>query len=191
MPYFLMHLLTELFQVEMRFQEEDRRAHHYLSSQTAPLLLQILKANLLTPHLPSIISKENSGLDMMIDNNKFDDLTRLFKLCIMVSTGLQSLKSALKESIIRRGKIINAASTSEQYVDDEDDGRETENKKPKGKGKGVLSTTGVQPAMVWVQEVLDLKDKLDTVWQTSLQCNRDVESCINGVGFPFFLRDES
>lgn len=175
----------------MRFQEEDRRSHHYLSSQTAPLLLQLLKANLLTPHLPSIISKENSGLDVMIDNNKFDDLTRLFKLCIMVSTGLQSLKSALKESIIRRGKAINARSISEEYVDYEDDIREMENKKPKGKGRGSFPSTGVRPAMIWVQEVLDLKDKLDNVWQASLQRNRDIESCINGVCFHFFLCDES
>lgn len=173
--------------MEIRFQEEDRRAHHYLSSQTALPLLQILKDNLLTPHLPSVISKPNSGFDMMIDNNKFDDLSRLFKLCVMVPTGLQYIKSALKDSIIRRGKVINEGSISEEYVDDEDDAREIENKGYKGKGKGRLPSTGVQPAMLWVQGVLDLKDRFDKVWTTSLQTNRDIESSINGVGFLFSM----
>jgi cullin 3 len=173
--------------VEIRFQEEDRRAHHYLSSQTALPLLQILKDNMLTPHLPSIISNPNSGLDTMIDNNKFEDLTRLFKLCCMVPTGLQCIKSALKDSIIRRGKVTNAGSISEEYLNDEDDPREMENKGHKEKGKGRPPSTGVQPAMLWVQDVLDLKDRFDAVWKISLQTNRDVESCINEVGFSLFL----
>jgi len=123
----------------------------------------------------------------MIDNNKFDDLSRLFRLCVMVPFGLQYIKSALKDSIIRRGKVINEGSISEECVDDGDDAQEIENKGYKGKGKGRLPSTSVQPAMLWVQDVLDLKDKYDTVWTRSLQTNRDIESSINGVGFLFSL----
>jgi cullin 3 len=179
------HTVAEIFQVEIRFQEEDRRTHHYLSSQTALPLLKILKDNLLTPHLPNVISKADSGLATMVDNNNFEDLSRLFKLCSMVPTGLHSIKSALKDSIVLRGKVINEGSISEEDVDEENDAREIEGRKYKGKGKVRSPSTGVQPAMLWVQDVLDLKDKFDIIWKTSLQTNRDVESCINGVGFLF------
>lgn len=120
----------------------------------------------------------------MIDNNKFEDIARLFKLCSMVPSGLQCITSALKDSIIRRGKVINEGSISEDsYVDEEAEVREMESKKHKGKGKGRPHSTG--PAVLWVQDVLNLKDRFDTIWKTSLQSNREVESRINSVGFIF------
>jgi cullin 3 len=104
----------------------------------------------------------------------------------MVPTGLQCIKSALKDSIIRRGKTINQGSNSEEDADD-DDARETEQTNNKGKGRSRPAASGVQPAMLWVQNVLDLKDRFDAVWKRSLQSNRDVEICINGVSFLFFF----
>ncbi len=130
-----------------------------------------------------MISKHNSGLDTMIDNRKFDDLSRLFGLCIMVPTGLQWLRSALKESIIRRGGIINEAALSEEFVDVEEERQETEMKRGKAKGKARPPSGGIQPAIQWVQEVLDLKDKFDIIRKDSFQSSRDVESSINGVSY--------
>lgn len=166
--------------MENRFLEEDRRTHHYLSSQTTAPLLEILKSKLLSPHLSTVIMKEGSGLDTMIDNSKFEDLSRLFKLCIMVPTGLGSLSSALKGSILRRGKQVNEASSSDLFVEIEGHARETD----KRKGKARPPTTNNQPALQWMQSVLDLKDRFDRMWKTSFQSNRELESSMNNVRRP-------
>ncbi|KDR76203.1 hypothetical protein GALMADRAFT_225884 [Galerina marginata CBS 339.88] len=162
--------------VEGRFEAEESRTHHYLSSQTTQPLLQILKDNLLTPHLATVIAKENSGLDVMIDNNQTSDLSRLYRLCLKVPTGLTCLKSSLKTSIIRRGKEINIVSLGEDFVDVEGEGpMETD----KGKGKARAKGSGIEPAITWVQEVLNLKDRFDLSWKNSFESNREVESALN------------
>lgn len=101
----------------------------------------------------------------------------------MIPTGLQSLRSALKESIVRRGGIINEAALPEEFVDVEEERQETEMKRGKGKGKARPPSGGIQPAIQWVQKVLDLKDQFDIIRRDSFQSSRDVESSINGVSF--------
>lgn len=177
---------ADLNQAEERLQAEESRTNHYLSSQTTYPLLQVLKDNLLSPHLESVISKENSGMDAMIDNNQFDDLSRLFRLCHMVPKGIACLQGSLKKSIIRRGREINQVSLGEDLVDNESEDKDS---KDKGKGKGRVP--GIQPAITWVQDVLGLKDKFDTVWKTSFQSNREVEITLNDVCFPFTIIDIS
>ncbi|KAF8183923.1 Cullin, partial [Pholiota molesta] len=159
--------------------------NHYLSSQTTHPLLQVLKDNLLSPHLESVISKENSGMDAMIDNNQFDDLSRLFRLCLMVPKGIPCLQGSLKKSIVHRGREINQVSLGEDLVDNE-----TEDKDSKDKGKGKGKVPGIQPAITWVQDVLGLKDKFDTVWKTSFQSNREVEITLNDAFGTFVNQNE-
>ncbi|KAF8968105.1 Cullin-domain-containing protein [Flammula alnicola] len=179
--------LEPVFLAEKRFDAEESRTNHYLSSQTTQPLLQILKDNLLTPHLANVISKENSGLDIMIDNNKFEDLSRLYRLCRMVPTGLPTLQTSLKQSIICRGKEINQVALGEDFVEGEADEREP---KDKGKGKARNPVSSIQPAVTWVQDVLNLKDKFDLVWKISFQSNRDVEIALNDAFSSFVNLNE-
>ncbi|KAF9557422.1 Cullin-domain-containing protein [Agrocybe pediades] len=165
--------------VEDRFIEEESRTDHYLTSQTKQPLLQILEDNLLTPHLSSVISKENSGLDVMVDKTQYKDLSRLFRLCSKVPTGLPTLKSALKASIVRRGKEINQTALGEDFGDQDDKDNSAGQKDVKGKGKAVAKSSGIEPAVKWVQDVLDLKTKFDTVWKDSFNSDRDIESTLN------------
>lgn len=123
----------------------------------------------------------------MVDTDKIDDLGRLYRLCIMVPTGLPCLRRALKDSIARRGKDINRASAGTEVGEGDidvgnDDGAAD---KAKGKGKGkVRVVAGAQTmslALKWVQDVLDLKDTFDRVWRMALQSDRDLESALNEV----------
>ncbi|KAF8149979.1 Cullin [Crassisporium funariophilum] len=172
--------------VDGRFEAEESRTNHYLSSQTGHPLRQILKDQLLTPHLPSVISKPNSGLDVMADMNKFADLSRLYRLSAAVPTGLPCLKSSLKASIARRGKEINNASLGQEFVDAEAEKAEKPKKLDSSKAKAAV---GIQPAVNWVQDVLGLKDKFDTVWRT-FQSNREVESGLNEAFESFINANE-
>ncbi|CAA7266849.1 unnamed protein product [Cyclocybe aegerita] len=107
----------------------------------------------------------------------------------MVPQGLPYLKSALKESIVRRGKEINGGSVEDDFIDVEGD-LESTDKKGKGKGKARGPAPGIQPAITWVETVLGLKDKFDAVWEASFQKDREVESAINGAFSSFINMNE-
>ncbi|KAF9003928.1 Cullin [Cyathus striatus] len=169
-----------LQQVEKRFISEDSRIHHYLSRQSGPAVGNILKNNLVTSHLSTVIALRNSGLDVMLDTDKTQDLGTLYRLSIMVPTGLSTLKRALKDSIARRGKEINDVSLGAGTADAEVDGEAAEgDPRKKGKLKARTPNIGIQPAINWVQDVLYLKDKFDSVWKSAFQKDRDLESALN------------
>jgi cullin 3 len=123
---------------------------------------------------------QNSGLDVMIDGNKISDFSRLYRLFLMVPAGLPCLKTSLKASVARRGKEINDASMGEDSDVDVENPGESSKKAESSKGKGKVSP-GIQPAINWVQAVLLLKDKFDTVWKDAFQSSREVEFALIDV----------
>ena len=124
----------------------------------------------------------NSGLDIMIDTNKLDDLARLYRLYLPVPGGLHVLKKALRESITRRGKELNDVSLGPVGNEGEGDDGEDEKDKRKDKGKAkARPVPGATPAIKWVQDVLDLKDKFDSVWKDAFRSDRDIEAALNEV----------
>ncbi|KAI0049751.1 Cullin-domain-containing protein [Auriscalpium vulgare] len=171
-----------LRRAEARFAEEESRAHQFLSLQTAAALQQILQNTLLTPHLHAIHSMPYSGLDNMIDFEKYEDLARLYVLFIMVPDGLPVLRRSLKDSVIRRGmELVNAGSAPELDDGPGDDDAATA-AKSKGKAKARPANAGAQSlslALKWVQDVLALKDKFDMIWKTSFKNDLAIESGLN------------
>lgn len=120
----------------------------------------------------------------MLDLDKFDDLSRLYRLFIMVPEGLPTLRRSVKHSIAGRGKDINASSIGADAQEEED----AEDAKGKGKGKARPNSSAqtLQLALKWVEDVLQLKDKFDALWTRSFQSNRDLESGVNEVSQKFF-----
>ncbi|KAG6817343.1 hypothetical protein H0H87_009942 [Tephrocybe sp. NHM501043] len=181
-----------LRKVEARFESEDSRTHHYLARPTALPLRQILKDHLLTPHITGVISMPNSGLDNMIDTDKTDDLSRLYRLFVSVPTGLPTLKRSLKESVARRGLEINQTSSGEIEDGDVAVGVEDEGNKGKGKVRSTASkaTQKLELALKWVQDVLDLRDKFIAVWERAFNKDREVESSLNEAFQTFVVSNE-
>ena len=184
-PQFATWSLSSLihFQVESRFRSEDLRTHHYLSSHTHVPLRCILESCLLTPHLSAIISMPHSGLDAMIDQNKLEDMARMYRLFSMVETGPSTLKRALKDSVARRGKEVNdiAAGVEGEVPGalDEEAG-EAVDVKGKGKAKPKVSSVGpVTMALKWVEDVLSLKDTFDHVLKRSFAGDTAIQTTLN------------
>ncbi|KAG6873948.1 hypothetical protein C0995_008987 [Termitomyces sp. Mi166 len=169
-----------LRRVEARFENEDSRTHHYLARQTASSLRQILKDNLLTRHLSDVISLPNSGLDNMIDTDNLDDLARLYRLFIMVPTGLSTLKRTIKDSVARRGIEIIRTSLGVEGGD-VDSVVEEEDKKGRRKVRSTANAAiqKLELALKWVQDVLDLRDKFVAVWAHAFGKDREVEGALN------------
>lgn len=125
----------------------------------------------------------NSGLDVMIDLDKLDDLARLYRLFSMVPAGVPTLRKALRETVIRRGRDISSASLSMDGDDPQDEDAVERSSKAKGKGKA-RANAGSQVlslALKWVQDVLDIKDKFDQLWTDAFRSDREIESSVNEV----------
>ena len=114
----------------------------------------------------------------MVDSSKVEDLGRLYRLCSGIETGLPCLKRALKDSITRQGKDINRLS----LVVDEADEEQAEEGDAKKKGRIAKIKSANTGASKWVQDVLNLKDKFETIWKNCWQSDREMESSINEVG---------
>jgi cullin 3 len=137
----------------------------------------------------------------MLDGNKLDDLSRLYKLFGRpgVPTGIKELKRALKESVKERGEKINEGGggalvgggvTPGESVEKEkekEDGDVAAVEGAKGKGKPTKELGGTAVALAnairWVQNVLDLKDKFDGVLRDAFAGDKGIQTAINEVRF--------
>ncbi|KAG8916522.1 Cullin-3, partial [Tulasnella sp. 417] len=131
-----------LKKVEERFMSESSRTQYYLSSKSEAPLIAILESHLLIPHLQTVVYMPSSGLEFMIDGDRTDDLARMYRLFIRVPEGPPTLQKALKESVIRRGKEVNALVTAgplnDAGAEGDGEGEEAaEDTKAKGKKKSL------------------------------------------------------
>lgn len=160
--------------MDKRFTEEILRAQRYLTTQITPLLQGILEETLLTPHLTTIVHMPNSGMDTMIDTDKIQSLTLLYRLFKRVVMGVSVIRKAFKDSVIRRGNEINS-NAEPDIVDEPTEG----NSKGKGKAKArPMGSQTHQQSLKWVQDVLDLKDKFTRVWSEAFNSDRELETAM-------------
>jgi cullin 3 len=128
----------------------------------------------------------SSGLNAMIHLDKVDGLSCLYQLYSLVPEGVPSLRRSLKASIQKRGTELNEISMEGRGADDGGAEDELDPAAAKGKGKAKVRppNAGVHslaPALRWVEDVLQLKDKFDHVWELSFKNNREIESGLNEV----------
>ena len=121
----------------------------------------------------------------MIDHEKLDDLSRLYQLYSMVAEGIPCLRRSLKDSVQKRGTELNGISTEERLLGD---GGPDDELDPSAKGKGKAKARppnggaqGLALALRWVEDVLQLKDRFDRVWEVAFKNNREIESGLNEV----------
>lgn len=161
--------------MDKRFTEEILRAQRYLNLQITPLLQGILEETLLTPHLTAVIYMPNSGMDSMIDTDKIQSLTLMYRLFKRVAPGIPAIRKAFKESIVRRGNEINMNS---EFDFGEEPGEGEGGSKGKGKAKPRMTGSQALQALRWVQDVLDLKDKVNRIWSEAFNLDRDLETAL-------------
>lgn len=131
----------------------------------------------------------SSNLDALIDADKIPDLSRMYRLFVMVDRGLPVLHKGLRDSILRRGKEINAAEVTGEGEGDNDGEAEEPAEDVKGKGKkkaappakGTATSRAVDVALLWVQNVLDLKDRFERLLKICYNEDVSVEKTINEV----------
>lgn len=200
-----------LLRVEKRLSEESDRIETYLHPNTCPLLFSLLDNVLIANTAQTVISNPTTGLASLLQDDKIDDLSRMYKLFGRTGDGHILLQRGLKAWMVEQGaKIIDnnasssAASTTAPSAAGQGDAADTAAADVKGKGKArddgaAPATTGFATskagpsagsaaaasnlAIEWVTSVLSLKDKMDKIWNEAFEKDRHFQNAINDVSF--------
>lgn len=196
--------------VDRRLKEETERVGLYLNNATEAPLRDILKRELLTRHLQTILDMSGSGLVSMLDEGRDGDLTRLYALFKRVPEGLPVLNQGIRAYIGQKGRAINeqvgnkatpatsvvatSGSTNTDSPSTDGAGHKASNATSSAaKGKvaatapdaGAATTPQAALALKWVEDVLAFKTRFDHVLQESFSEGKTVdagcETAINEV----------
>ncbi|KAK9475523.1 Cullin [Dipodascopsis tothii] len=155
------------WKTERRLVEEYERTTAYLSANTETKITKIVEENLITRNLPAVMRMENSGVLFMIENNKFDDLRRLYRLCNRVDPDKTELKSYLAERIVSQGLRINDDALQDMKRDVSTTAA-TEKSDITSR-----QNAATRAAFKWVESVLSFKELYDRIIDDTM--NRDIQ----------------
>ncbi|KAL1916524.1 uncharacterized protein VTP21DRAFT_5715 [Calcarisporiella thermophila] len=161
-----------LKKVEKRLNEEDQRIRHYLSSMTEGHIRNIVETELIANHIKTVMEMENSGLKVMLDNKKLEDIGRMYKLFMRVPTGLRDMQKFIGDYIRELGRAINSPIVLPTSAKENN---EPVSKPEKTAGMGASSAA----ALRWVQEVLALKSKFDEILRNGLNSDKSFQTTFN------------
>jgi len=92
-----------LIHCEKRLKEENERLLHYLDSSSKWQLLHTVEKQLLSEHLSTILAR---GLDILLEENRLEDLARLYTLFGKTKDGKVELCARMADYVKKRGKVI-------------------------------------------------------------------------------------
>lgn len=140
-----------LRKAEGRLTEEIERVAHYLDPKTEAKITGVVERELVGNHMKLLVEMENSGLIVMLLNDKYEDLARMYALFRRVPTGLQTLREVMSNFLRETGKqLVNDPETSKEPVE-------------------------------FVQRLLDEKDKYDRIIQVSFANDKLLQNALNGA----------
>lgn len=148
---------TYIREVEQRIDEELMRAQRYLDPGTEQKIVSVVEEELITKHMHSIVEMENSGVVSMLRDQKIDDLNCMYKLLYRVPTGLQCMINCVSAYLKEQGRGL---------VTEEDDGK--------------------QDAVLYIQKLLELKDRFDLFLVKSFNSDKEFLKMI-AKDFEYFL----
>eukprot|EP00908_Phaeocystis_cordata_P011472 Transcript_22378.p1 GENE.Transcript_22378~~Transcript_22378.p1 ORF type:complete len:566 (-),score=323.93 Transcript_22378:101-1798(-) len=91
---------------EQRLEEEEARVSHYLDARTEPKIKEVAERELVARHMRQLAEMQHSGCIVMLEDNKVDDLARMYKLFKRVTQptpGLQVIREIMSAHVKQRG----------------------------------------------------------------------------------------
>lgn len=155
-----------LIQCEKYLKEEYNRAKNYLPLGTESKIKRIVEEELILHNMDAIIKMKSFGLYYMLDNEKIDDLSRLYKLFISVDHDLIVLRKNILTKIIGLGETINSEVNNMLLLQKEEH----------SKNKRSQITTY---AIIWVNNILQLKDKYNKILKLAFQNDKNIQNTIS------------
>eukprot|EP00743_Colponemidia_sp_Colp-15_P002799 GILK01003029.1.p1 GENE.GILK01003029.1~~GILK01003029.1.p1 ORF type:complete len:733 (-),score=137.04 GILK01003029.1:128-2326(-) len=145
-----------LKKAEQRLKEEASRVQHYLDASTETKLKDIVEKELISNHAKTLVEMENSGCVAMFRDNKIEDLARMYNLFSRVPATLTEMRDALSAYVKEIGKAL------------------------------VTDQEKLKDPVIYVQGLLELKDKYDTIVSNSFKNDKQFQKTLKEA-FEFFI----
>ena len=171
-----------------RIAEERERCLYTLSPLTEPKIKDVLDEELIRKNIAEVVNLEGTGVKNMLDNDRVDLLASVYELNARVDKKKTPLTLAVQKRIVEMGQEINSSTANMAQASapaGAKPGKETngekkpadkEKEKEKEKEKPVNQQT--VSAIKWVDDVLGLKNKFDTIWQEAFKKDQGMEGAI-------------
>jgi len=163
-----------------RINEEVSRCRSTLSDTTGWKIESVVNEVLINQKLPEAI-RSDSGVRFMIDNERYSELKDIFELEARIDPRKTNLTKAVQQRIVDLGTDINKAVVlAADAPPAQQDGEASADKTKAGeKAKTSSGNQHTFAAIKWVQEVLLLKDKFDTLWKMSFKSDQLMQSALS------------
>lgn len=172
-----------------RLAEEEDRCRSTLSPLSLGKIKTVVETELIKKNLREVIALENSGVKYMLDNNRLTELEMMYTLSARVDPKKEELRKAVQARIVESGTDVNNAISAVQASLNapKEDGEKAQGDEKVPEKPANQQTTA---AIKWVDDVLQLKDKYDTVLATAFQSDQGLQTAftrsftdfINGFG---------
>lgn len=158
-----------------RLEEERDRCLTTLSIASSDGLKLVVQEELVSKHLRDFLNLPSTGLRAMLDNDRREELHMLFRLVESVDNQFNSLKDSIAKHIVDSGveieKNVNSMDFSSLQPEADEEGD-----RPKQPLTAAAQAT--LSAIRWVQDVLELKAKFDSIHKECFESNKVLGSAI-------------
>lgn len=143
------HGTAYLKKIDEMIDNEQGKCALYIPQVTYDKLISLVDKVLISSKIDKVMRFTNEGLKYWVLNNKFEDLSLLYKLLSRVQH-YDGLNVQLKEIIMEEGSLL----------EEQDATPEPTTKGKKGPSSGKKSTAH---AIAWIEKMIALKDKYDLI----------------------------
>ncbi|KJY01388.1 SCF ubiquitin ligase subunit CulC like protein [Zymoseptoria brevis] len=157
-----------------RIDEEIDRCRTTLSETTSPRIQQVVEDELIRHKMKGLIEMD-SGVQYMVDNDKFNELHLVYDLEARVDPRKPELTKAIQKIIADMGgKINNAAVAAAQAPPP----APASNTAPAVPGGAKQINQQTVAALQWVEDILELKDRFDRIERTSFNNDQAISTAL-------------
>lgn len=158
-----------------RITEEQDRCRSTLSEATTPKIEKVVEEELIQNKIHDLIEME-SGVRYMVDNDRLEELGLIYDLNARVDPKKAELTKAIQKRVIEMGTEVNKAAIAASQASQAPSAEAKDDKAKAPTEKAVNQQTAA--AIVWVEEVLVLKDKFDGIWKTAFESDQPLQTAL-------------
>ncbi|SLM36016.1 Winged helix-turn-helix DNA-binding domain [Lasallia pustulata] len=163
-----------------RVTEEQDRCRSTLSPLTSPKIKAVIEDELIRNNIREVIELQGSGVKCMLDDDRLEELQMIYELISRVDPRKEELSRAVQRRIVELGTEINTAAMNNSQAQPTNCTKQ-DSDKAEGDGKASEKPMNLQTAAAirWVDDVLQLKQKYDTVLLAAFHSDQGLQTALS------------